>query len=573
MVGGVRALADAHRHGARDVRETVEQFIQAADAALDPCIWITRVRDVELRARAAELSGGPRHLSLLGVPFAVKDNIDVAGLPTTAGCPDFAYVPTRTAFVVRCLLEAGAVLVGKTNMDQFATGLVGTRTPYGACASVVSPQHVSGGSSSGSAVAVAAAIVSFALGTDTAGSGRVPAAFNAIVGLKPTVGRLSTGGVVPACRTLDCVSIFARDAGDAAAVIAAADRFDCADPFARRAPPEARARGRPSVVGVPRDADLHALDDQSRLAWHAARARAASVADELVEIDLEPFMQVGRLLYEGPWVAERYAAVGEFLERDDVAADPTVRAIVLGGAKLSAADTFAGLHRLAELRRATESVWERIDALALPTVPTHPTHAEVAADPAGVNARLGTFTNFVNLLDLAAVATPAAARDDGLPFGVTFAAPAWSDSSVLRLAAAFETAAADEEIDIAVVGAHLTGMARNHELVERGGRRVRCTRTAPCYRLFDLTDGTGRPGLVRDEGAGGSVEVEVWRLAATALGTFVATVMAPLCIGTLELADGAMVHGFLCEAHAVRDAPEATQFGGWREYLSAASRR
>jgi len=573
MVPGVRALAEAHRCGEVDVRDTVREVIAAADGALDPCIWISRVCDAELHERAAELAGSPRDLPLLGVPFAVKDNIDVAGLPTTAGCPDYAYDPVQTAFVVHRLLDAGAILVGKTNMDQFATGLVGTRTPYGACCSVFSTEHVSGGSSSGSAVAVAAGIVSFALGTDTAGSGRVPAAFNAILGLKPTVGRLSTGGVVPACRTLDCVSIFTRDAGDAAVVLAAADGFDEADPFARRRPPAGGMRGRPVVIGVPRASDLAVLDEPSRVAWRSALDRAAEVSDELIEIDLSPFMLVARLLYGGPWVAERYAAVGEFLAREDVESDPTVRAIVLSGATVSAAQAFAGLHRLAELRRESEATWECVDAVILPTAPAHPTHIEVAADPVGVNALLGTFTNFVNLLDLAAVAVPAPARDDGLPFSVTFVAPAWGDDALLRLAAAYE-AGACEEIDVAVVGAHLSGMARNHELVDLGARRVRCARTAPCYRLFDLADGTGRPGLIRDEdGDGGPVEIEVWRLGAAAFGTFVATVTAPLAIGTLELTDGSAVHGFLCEAHAVLDAREATRFGGWREYLTAVTGR
>ncbi|MDX6676530.1 MAG: allophanate hydrolase [Solirubrobacteraceae bacterium] len=570
MTSGVRALAGAHRCGDRDPRDTIEQVIEALRVTQDRFIWINRVPDEQLRARATELAAGRRDLPLLGVPFAVKDNIDVAGLPTTAGCPDFAHVPAQTAFVVRCLLAAGAILVGKTNMDQFATGLAGTRTPYGACASVVSPQHVSGGSSSGSAVAVGAGVVAFALGTDTAGSGRVPAAFNAIVGLKPTIGRLSTHGVLPACRTLDCVTIFARDAGDAAAVLAVAGRFDQADPFSRQVP-SPTPRGRPSVIGVPRDADLGELDAPGRRAWRAARARIAGLADDLVEIEIEPFVEAARLLYDGPWVAERYVAVGEFLERDDIVADPTVRAIVLAGAKLSATDAFRGLHRLAELRLATNSVWERIDALALPTVPSQPTHAEVAADPVGVNARLGLWTNFVNLLDLAAVAVPAEARDDGRPFGVTFTAPAWSDESLLRLAVAFERTATTQ-VDVAVVGAHLSGMARNHELVEHGARRVRCARTAPCYRLFDLADGTGRPGLIRDpDGHGAEVEIEIWRLGAAAFGSFVAAVRAPLAIGSLELADGTTVHGFLCEAHAVRDAREVTQYGGWREYLATAS--
>lgn len=567
MTHGVRALAAAHRCGEQAISDTIENVIDALDATPDPATWISRVPAEALRARSAQLQDEPTDLALLGVPFAVKDNIDVAGLPTTAACPDFAYVPRESAFVVQTLLRAGAVLVGKTNMDQFATGLVGTRTPHGACSSVFSREHISGGSSSGSAVAVAAGIVPFSLGTDTAGSGRVPAAFNGIVGLKPSVGRLSCRGIVPACRTLDCVSIFTRDVADAAAVLAAADCFDPADPHARRAPTP-RAGRYPSLIGVPRPKDLADLDDAHREAWKAASARAARVADGVVEINLEPFVAAARLLYQGPWIAERYAAVGAFLGRKDVTADPVVRAIVLSGATASAADAFCGMYRLAELRRAAEAVWERVDALLLPTTPLHPTHADVAADPIGVNARLGTWTNFVNLLDLAAVAVPAATRENGLPFGVTLVAPAWSELSVLRLAAAFETAA-EPEVDIAVAGAHLSGMERNHELLERGARLARRTRTVPCYRLFALDDGTGRPGLLRDAEHGDAIDVEVWRMGAAALGTFIAGVTAPLTIGTLELEDASTVHGFLCEPYALHDAKEATSFGGWREYLAS----
>ena len=568
---GVLALAAAHRGGQLDVAETVEAVIAALAAPGDPATWISLVPAKALRARAAELVQGPQDLPLLGVPFAVKDNIDAEGLPTTAGCPSYAYTPARSARVVARLLEAGAILVGKTNLDQFATGLVGTRSPYGACASVASAEHVAGGSSSGSAVAVARGLVAFALGTDTAGSGRVPAAFNAIVGLKPTLGRLSTDGVVPACRTLDCVSIFTRDAADAAAVLAVAEGFDAGDPYSRR--PSPGPPGRPAVIGVPRADDLTALEDGPvRRAWEAAVTRAADVA-ELVEIDLSPFMAAAQLLYTGPWVAERYAAVGAFLERGGSDVDPVVRRVVLGGAALSAADAFRGAYRLAELRRRTDAVWAAVDALLIPTAPRHPTHAEVASDPVGVNAQLGVWTNFVNLLDLTAVAVPAAPRDDGLPFGVTLVAPAWSDLALLSLAGAWErTDEPTVDVDVAVVGAHLSGMARHHELVALGARLVRATRTAAAYRLFDLADGTGRPGMVCDPEAGAPIELEVWRLGIAAFGRLVGSVAAPLVIGSVELQDGTMVKGFLCEAHAVAGAEEVTASGGWRAHLAAACR-
>jgi len=606
---GVHALVGAHREGRRTVADTVEAVLAALDGARDPAVWIHREPAEVLRARAEQLAGGPADLPLLGVPFAVKDNIDVAGLPTTAGCPDFAYVAEATAPVVTRLLEAGAIVVGKTNLDQFATGLVGTRTPFGACGSVFDPQRVSGGSSSGSAVAVAAGLVAFALGTDTAGSGRVPAAFNELVGLKPTRGLLSTAGVVPACRSLDCVSILARDCADAAAVLAVAAGYDPGDPYSRRAPgpprrtPAASRALAPSdragVLGVPTAASLHFFGDgEARCAWERAAARVATLADRVVEIDLAPFAEAAALLYGGPWVAERHAAVGPFLEREDVVTDPTVRTVILSGTGFTASQAFAAQHRLASLRRHCDEVFADIDALVTPTAPTFPTHAEVAAEPVEANARLGTYTNFVNLLDLAAIAVPAGRRDDGLPFGVTLVGPAFADSALLALATAWERDSLREgstgglspdeatagpapdganarpspgELDLAVVGAHLSGLERNGELVALNARLVRATRTAPRYRLFDLADGTGRPGLVRagDGEGGAAVEVEVWRLDHAAAGAFLATVAAPLAIGSVELEDGTITHGFLCEAHAVAAAPEATTHGGWRAYRVA----
>lgn len=579
MNDGVRALATAHREGRRDVRDTVEAVLDACGAASDPAIWIHRETPERLRARAAELAAaGAKDLPLLGVPFAVKDNIDVAGLPTTAGCPDFAYTPAVSAPVVERLLQAGAILVGKTNLDQFATGLVGTRTPFGACASVFDAQRVSGGSSSGSAVAVASGLVAFALGTDTAGSGRVPAAFNELVGLKPTRGLLSSRGVVPACRTLDCVSIFARDAADAGAVLDVAACFDPDDPFSRRRP-AAGAASAPPTLGVPSPASLRPFaEPAAERAWRHARERAEALAGRVVEVDLDPFAEAAALLYEGPWLAERHAAVGPFLEREDVSADPIVRSIVLSGARFSAVDAFAGQYRLAELRRHAETVFAQIDALLVPTAPSFPTHAEVAAEPVAANARLGTHTNFVNLLDLAAVAVPAQRREDGLPFGVTLIAPAFADEALLALAAAWAgepragaVSPAAGELDLVVAGAHLAGLARNEELLALGGRLVGATRTAARYRLFDLADGTGRPGLVRaDDGEeGGAIAVEVWRLPTTAVGTFLAGVGAPLCLGTVELEDGSAPHGFLCEPHALGGAREVTEHGGWRAYIGA----
>ncbi len=570
---GVRELADTHREGRREIAETVEELI-AALAGADPAVFIAPESAERLRRRAQELSRGPRDLPLLGVPFAVKDNIDVAGLATTAACPGYGSTPPGSARVVRRLEAAGAIVAGKTNLDQFATGLVGTRTPHGALSSTFSAEHISGGSSSGSAIAVAAGLVPFSLGTDTAGSGRVPAAFNDLVGMKPTRGLLSTAGVIPACRTLDCVSIFAHDVEDAEAVLSVAKGFDAADAYSRRAPTR-DAPGRPATLGLPLPGQLEFFgDERSERAWERARATIAGLADRVVEVDLVPFLETARLLYEGPWVAERYAAFGAVLERDDVRADPIVREIVLGGRDLRAVDAFRAEYRLADLRREAEGAFAAIDALMLPTAPTFPTHDEVAAEPIAANARLGAWTNFVNLLDLAALAVPGGLREDGLPFGVTFIAPAWSDKALLRLGSAWRSAQnrqpPGEGIDIAVVGAHLTGMPRNHELVALGARYRTTALTAPSYRLFDLDDGTGRPGLIRDDGSGASFEVEVWQMAPLAFARLVADISSPLSIGTLELTDGRRVKGFLCEEHATRHATEVTGHDGWRAYRAAA---
>jgi allophanate hydrolase len=509
-------------------------------------VWVSRFDEDVLRER--ELPQGPLH----GVRVAVKDNIDVAGLPTTAGCPSFAYVPERSAFAVRRLEAAGALIVGKTNMDQFATGLVGTRSPYGACSSVFDPARVSGGSSSGSAVAVASGEVALGLGTDTAGSGRVPAAFNGIVGVKPTRGLVSTAGVVPACPSLDCVSVFAGSVSEGRRALAVLAGADPEDPHSRRN--AQRPAALPLRLGVPALSDLDA-------AW--AAAVAAAPVDEIVEVDLEPFLAAGRMLYAGPWLAERYAAVGHALGAPDV--DPVVREVISGGAGWSAADTFRAREVLAGLAARAARTWEAVDALLVPTAPFHPTRDEVADDPIGVNERVGTYTTFANMLDLCAVSLPAGRRSDGLPFGVTLLAPAFGDAALLDLAARWPSAA-DAPVELAVCGAHMRRMPLNRQLLELGARFVRATVTSASYRLYALPGGE-RPGLVRSPG-GRPISVEVWRLSAASLGALMARVPAPLAIGTVELADGSSPCGFLCEAHAVVDALDISMHGSWQAYLA-----
>jgi allophanate hydrolase len=495
---------------------------------------------------------------LAGVPFAVKDNIDLAGTPTTAACPALDRPAGADAAAVARLVEAGAVPIGKTNMDQFATGLVGTRSPYGACHSVASPAHVAGGSSTGSAVVVAAGVVPLALGTDTAGSGRVPAAFNGIVGVKPTRGLISTTGVFPACPGLDCVTTFTRTVSDARAALAALVRFDPHDPWSRPMParPPAGVAARMRVVAVP-DAPLD-LAPAHEAAWVEAVDRLRGVAAEVVTVDVSPFLAAARLLYDGPWVAARYAAFGHLLDPDGPHLDPTVRRIVLRGRDVTGADVFAGIDRLAALRRATDPVWREVDALMLPVTPDHPRLVDVAADPVGVNAGLGRFTNFVNLLDLAAVAVPAGWRGDGLPFGVQFVAPAFADEPLLDLAAAWcgEPALAGPEPagytllavpsgrgfdagpdTVPATGLHAgldTGLAAVAALELRG-------RMPPGYR-------PAGPGFApAGSGPAGGVAVQVWRLPDAAVGRLLAAFPA-LRGRAVDLADGTTVTALIADA-------------------------
>lgn len=564
----VQGLLEDYRAGRRKPSDVVRDVIARADA-VDAPVWISRVCDEELLARAAALDSADPSLPLYGIPFAVKDNMDVAGIPTTAGCPGFAYTPDETATVMQLLRDAGALLVGKTNMDQFATGLVGTRSPYGVDGSVFDADRVSGGSSSGSALAVALGLVAFSLGTDTAGSGRVPAAFNALVGLKPTRGLISTRGVVPACASLDCVSIFAHSAVDASLVLAVAAEPDSIDPWSRKA--EVPVSPRRGLLGVPMAGQLQFTEPEAAAAWDAALEHAATHWT-LVPVDVSPMLDAAPLLYAS-WVAERTADLLEIIDGEPEGLDPTVARIVRSGQDLSAVDVFDAAHKLAKLRLAADSVWNEIDALLMPTTPGHPTHDQVAADPVGVNESLGRFTNFVNLMDLVAVAVPSGIRPDGLPFGVSLLAPAFHDHRLLGAAAAWSgepgVVAEPGLVQLAVVGAHLAGLPLNHQLTDRGARFVRATTTAPDYRFFALPDGK-RPALSRatdDDGA--AIACEVWELPAAGLGDLLGLIGAPLGLGRVTLADGTAVTGFICESGALAGATDLTEYGSWRAHLAA----
>jgi allophanate hydrolase len=589
-IGG---LHDAYTRGL-DPALVVEHVFEAIEAADDPGIFISLVEPKAARRAARKLGAFDPAKPLWGIPFAVKDNIDAAGLPTTAACPTFAYTARTSATAVERLLAAGALLIGKTNLDQFATGLVGVRTPYPVPRNSFDPAIVPGGSSSGSAIAVARGLVPFALGTDTAGSGRVPAGLNNIVGLKPSVGAVSTRGVVPACSTLDCVSVFAGTVDDAWAVYRVIAGADLDDPFSRPIALGHLAVPPPNcAIGIPRPADQKFFGDgPAKAAWQAGVKTLKKLGARIVEIDMGPFFEVAALLYDGPWVAERYAAIRPFLAKHAREVHPVTRSVIEKAKAFSAADAFAGLYRLEALRRATEPVWRGIDALAVPTAPCAPTLKEVAADPIGPNSRLGTYTNFVNLLDLAGIAVPGPKRRDGRAAGITLLGPRGHDAALASLARVFHAATATTigatgralpplaplpptapagTLELAVVGAHLSGLPLNHELRSAGGTFLRAVETVPCYQLYALPGGPPeRPGLVRvASGTGHAIATEVWALPAEAFGRFVAGIPAPLGIGTLLLADGTRPKGFLCEGEAIGAAKRISSYGGWRAYMAA----
>ena len=585
-------LAD-YRQGKRTPSEVIESLRPAPDDVY-ACAWICRVSADALARRALQLEQMVREdsraisrLPLYGIPFAVKDNIDVAGLPTTAGCPAFSHVPERSATVVEKLEAAGAILIGKTNLDQFATGLVGTRSPYGAVPNALRPEYISGGSSSGSAVSVARGEVSFSLGTDTAGSGRVPAGLNNIVGLKPSRGLVSARGVVPACQSLDCVSVFALTVPDAVAVLEAARGYDAEDPWSRNLTGSAPALPERFTFAFPEQLEFHG-DAHAMHAFNEAVDRLERLGGKPVRIDYSMYLEAAALLYEGPWVAERLAAIRPFFEQHADEVHPVVRKIIEGAAKYSAADLFAGLTRIEALRKKAAQLWNRADVMLVPTAPTVYTIEELLAEPFLNNRRLGHYTNFVNLLDLAACAVPASMRPDGLPSGITLIAPAGSDLMLAELAQRFHQltglklgaldeslpppepiAFAEDGVRIAVVGAHLSGLPLNYQLTERGGRIEKAARTSAHYRLYALPGTTPpKPGMVRDSRNGSAIELEVWRLPVSAYGSFVAGIPSPLGIGQVELENGEWVQGFVCESWAVQGAEEISQLGGWRAFLA-----
>jgi allophanate hydrolase len=592
----IAAIVAAHRAGTMSPAQTVARSFQRIRDHNDPAIFISLRDEKDAAAEAEALTAkDAAELPLYGVPVAVKDNIDVAGLSTTAACPAYAYAPSHDATSVARLRAAGAIVIGKTNLDQFATGLVGVRSPYGIPTNPMRTDLIPGGSSSGSAVAVSSGLVPLSLGTDTAGSGRVPAMLNNIVGLKPSLGLVSTAGVVPACRTLDCVSVFSLTVDDAMSALRVMAGSDGADPFSRSRDLAGLSAFPDNLrLGVPREGQLIFFGDKaSEAAYHAALQRWTTLGATLVGLDLEPFYETARLLYEGPWVAERYLVIRNLLASSPEAIHPVTREITIAGARLSAVDTFAALYRLQALRRTAERAFANIDALVLPTAPTVYSTAQVLANPIELNSRLGTYTNFVNLLDLCGLALPASIRPDKIPFGITLLAPAGQDARLASIGRVFQadtkltlgangvpqpplvdmaTRVSGDEIAIAVVGAHLSGMVLNGELKTLGGRLLEATVTAPDYRLYALNTTPPKPGMLRVKaGTGTSIELEIWALPAASFGKFVAAIPPPLSIGTVRLTDGRGVKGFIVEATDIDGAREISAFGGWRAFVAEAA--
>ena len=557
-----------------DIRERVLQAYKRIAEVDRPEVWIALRSEDDVLAEAATLeraleSGA--ELPLVGMLVAVKDNIDVAGLPTTAACPEFAYTPAVSAVAVKRLTSQGALILGKTNLDQFATGLVGTRSPYGAVRCAWDPTLVSGGSSSGSAVAVALGIADIGIGTDTAGSGRVPAAFHGLVGIKASLGIVPTTGVVPACADFDCVTVLARDLDTATAAMNVMAGPTSTDPRSRSWPTDVRLAASPEPrVAVPRAADLVSLSPPYRRAFEDTVAGLSVKGFGYVEVDISALLDAATLLYDGAIVAQRYSAVGAFLDTAPAGADPTVAAIVGSAAEPSAHRYVDDLGTLAAAKAEARELLQGVDGLLLPTTTEHPSIAAVQADPMSINRRLGTFTNFCNLLDMAAVAVPGAPTPDGTPFGVMFVVPAFEDQVAIDLAARLSDTSSpsliDDGIEVLVVGAHLRGFPVHSQLTDRGARFCGEVTTSADYRLVDLHTTPPKPGLVRKEGDGAPIAAELYRMSAAALGTFLAGLPSPMGLGPVELSDGRWVTGFCCAHDAADAGTDITEYGGWRAY-------
>lgn len=573
------------QHLIRQLHQSIATQIQGQT---DP-VWIYLLSGNEIEPYLQRLATMADDLPLYGIPFAIKDNIDLAGVPTTAACAEFTYIPEVSSTVVQRLIDAGAIPLGKTNLDQFATGLVGVRSPYGICQNALNSEYISGGSSSGSAIALAKNWVSFSLGTDTAGSGRVPAALNGLVGLKPTRGLFSNHGLVPACRSLDCISVFSRSVEDANIVFDVACAYDRADPYSRKnsyanGPRFGGLISPPWTLGVPKEHQLNFFDDrETKDLFYRALEQFEASGVTLQEVDFQPFLNAAKLLYEGPWVAERYLATQALLQTNPQAMLPVTREIIAAGEHLTATSAFSAQYQLQTCAQQAAEILAQVDCMITPTIGTDYKIAEVLADPIRLNSNLGYYTNFMNLLDCAALALPAGFKSTGVGFGVTLFQGAFSDKTLVGIGRFAESVfgavrdnstltAAQTHVDLVVCGAHLQGLPLNWQLLERGAKMIQTTRTSAHYQLFALPGGPPeRPGLIRVDSGGAAIAVEIWRLPVGELGSFVAGVPAPLAIGKVEMTDGRWLTGFVCEAIGLNRATNITACGGWHQYLLSKS--
>ena len=552
----------------------------------DDHAWISIATEVQIEQQISALQEfSPQDLPLYGIPFAVKDNIDVAGFYTTAACEAAQYQAQEDATVIQKLKAAGAVVIGKTNLDQFATGLVGVRSPYGAVKNSFNPEYISGGSSSGSAVVVAKGIVPFSLGTDTAGSGRVPAGHNNIVGLKPTKGWFSTTGLIPACRTLDVISILALNIDDAWQVAQIMQGFDESDEYSRHHPANVATRFSKGKIAIPAQLEFYG-DNASKQAFDLAIHRIKALGYEVESIDFDIFNQLAKALYNKAWVAERTVAVERLVKREEC--HSVIEKIIANADQFSATDAMEAEYERAELARKINQVVTQYDALMVPTAPTIYKIDALEADPIEKNSHMGAYTNFVNFADLSALALPNIIAEDGLPRGITFIAPAWMDQALAIFGQTWQNTVnlplgisniqyqnhlniqSEHAVKLAVVGAHLTGMPLNFQLTTRGGVRIQTTKTAEHYQLFALNNTVPqKPGLQMNPEHGCSIDLEVWEIPLANFGKIVAEVPAPLGIGNVQLIDGSWVKGFICEDYALKNAQNISHFGGWREYIKS----
>ena len=592
----ITGLSAAYKNGAFAPADLLKSIRERAEELTEYNIYITLLSAEQIQIYLDALAQmDPLITPLWGIPFTLKDNIDLAQVNTTAACEAFTYVPDTSATVVERLLAAGAIPVGKANLDQFATGLNGTRSPWGPCRNSFDSAFVSGGSSAGSAVSVAMGLSSFSLGTDTAGSGRVPAGFNNLVGLKPTRGLVPATGVVPACRSLDCVSIFAFNADDANTVLSVAEGLDEEDAYSRsntfdNRPQYYGYRSGGVRVGILKENDLRFFEDETYAhAYAKTLSTLAAEGFELVPIDYGAFNEVALLLYEGPWVAERYIATTPLIKDNPGALDPTVRAIIEPGGLPLATELFEAEYRLNRLKRKCAGILAEFDCLLTPTAGRHFTIDEMLANPIVHNSELGYYTNFVNLLDLAAVSVPAILTETGRPFGITLVGPTFSDRDLLSVANRIQhilplpmgalqasqpvlnasATGSSRMIDIVVCGAHMDKLPLNTQLTLRGATFSEATKTASKYALYKLPgDSPLRPALVEDEQNGQAIDVEVWSIPATELGSFVKCIPAPLGIGKITMSDGRELSGFVCTEGGTHGAENITAYGGWRAYIS-----